>query len=65
MSISKDNPTDRLEKKYPKLFDVGHGNMNNFNAIIALQPGAQPVYRKARSAVPYALKQGGGRTRPP
>ena len=25
LSISKDNPADRLEKKYPKLFDVGHG----------------------------------------
>ena len=56
LSISKDNPVDRLEKKYPKLFDVGHGKINNFKATIALQPGAQPVYRKARP-VPYELKR--------
>ena len=24
LSICKDNPVDRIEKKYPKLFDVGH-----------------------------------------
>ena len=56
MSLSKDNPVDRLEKEYPKLFDVGHGKINNFKATIALQPGAQPFYRKARP-VPYALKK--------
>ena len=39
-----------------QLFDVGHGKINNFKATIALQPGAQPVYRKARP-VPYTLKQ--------
>ena len=56
LSVSKDNPVDRLEKEHPKLFDVGHGKINKSKATIALQPGAQPVYRKARP-IPYALKQ--------
>ena len=56
LSISEDNPVDRLIKEYSNLFDVGHGKVNNFKATIALQPRAQPVYRKARP-VPYALKQ--------
>ena len=56
LSVSKDNPVDRLEKEYPKLFDVGYGKINNFKATISLQPGSQPVYRKTRP-VPYALKQ--------
>ena len=56
MSDSKDNPVDRLEKEYPKFFDVGHGKINKFKATIALQPGAQPIYRKAK-LLPYTLKQ--------
>ena len=55
-SIDKSNPVDRLVKAYPKLFEGGHGRINNFKATITLQPDAKPVYRKARP-VPYALRQ--------
>ena len=55
-AIDKSNPVDRLVKAYPKLFEGGHGRVNNFKATITLQPDAKPVYRKARP-VPYALKQ--------
>ena len=55
-SVMKPNPVDRLAKKYAKLFEGEHGKINNFKATIALQPGAKPIYRKARP-VPYALKQ--------
>ena len=54
--MMKPNPVDRLAKKYAKLFEGEHGKINNFKATIALQPGAKPIYRKARP-VPYALKQ--------
>ena len=45
-----------MQNEYSKLFDVDHGKINNFKATIAIQAGAQPVYKKARP-VPYVLKQ--------
>ena len=55
-AVEKPNPADRLIKKYAKLFEGGHGRINNFKATIALQLDAKPIYRKARP-VPYALKE--------
>ena len=55
-AVEKPNPVDRLIKKYAKLFEGGHGKINNFKATVALQPDTKPIYRKARP-VPYALKQ--------
>ena len=51
-SLNKSHPVDTLVTKYSKLFDAGHGKVNNFKATLALQPGAKPVYKKTR-AMPY------------
>ena len=55
-SLNKSHPVDTLVTKYSKLFDAGHGKVNNFKATLALQPGAKPVNKKVRP-VPYALKE--------
>ena len=33
-SIDKSNPVDRLVKAYPRLFEVGHGKINNFKKVV-------------------------------